>query len=168
MCVCVGCLQAVEVIKVLLSRAVMEDVSREGCKNNLETVSETATAEKSQVNGENNSKKARLNPDTKSQEIPDREGVQQCEVKPKRKNVFTPLVGRQILYDASAGEFHNFSLPPKNPSCKVCGVEPSIRCMEDSENDLKENSKRISEVLYLYHSCHNFIYFYYQLICLLI
>jgi hypothetical protein len=121
--VCEGCLQAVEVIKVLLSRTVIDDVTREG----------------------NVDKQMKLNPGENPQETEDREEIQGSG-NPVRKNVFTPLIGRQILYDASAGEFHNFSLPPRNSSCKVCGVDPSIRCMADSGNNLKQNSERISEV----------------------
>jgi molybdopterin/thiamine biosynthesis adenylyltransferase len=125
--VCVGCLQAAEVIKVLLSKTVMDDVTREG----------------------NVTKRAKLNPVKKPEETNDKEEIQQNDANPERKNVFTPLIGRQILYDASAGEFHNFSLPPRNLSCKVCGVNPSIRCMADSENNLKQNSERISEVIFI-------------------
>lgn len=147
----IGCLQAVEVIKVLLSRTVMEDISREGAVNNPEL----RTAEKSELYEESSTKRSKINVDRNPQEIEDRDEVEQYEIKPKKKSVFTPLVGRQILYDASAGEFHTFSLPPKNPSCKVCGVDPSIRCMSDSEDNLKVNSKRILEVfiLFVYLSC---------------
>jgi molybdopterin/thiamine biosynthesis adenylyltransferase len=121
----IGCLQAAEVIKVLLSKTVMDDVTREG----------------------NVTKRAKLNLVKKPEETEDKEEIQQNDANSERKNVLSPLIGRQILYDASAGEFHNFSLPPRNRSCKVCGVNPSIRCMADSENNLKQNSERISEVI---------------------
>ena len=131
-------------IKVLMARSVIEDVSAKNRANNLLT--ETAP-----VTEENKIKKVKLNSEMEeSDETLDVKETQRYALNQSKKSIFTPLIGRQILYDASAGEFHNFSLPPRNPSCKVCGVNPTIRCMADSENILKENSKRISEVFYFF------------------
>ena len=50
------------------------------------------------------------------------------------------LVGRQVFYDASAGEFHNFILPPRNLHCAVCGDIPTIRSMAQCGEFLKKGS----------------------------
>ena len=64
----------------------------------------------------------------------------------KRTNNFLPLINRQILYDATAGEFHNFNLPPLNPLCAVCGLQSTIFNMEDSGRDLELHLLRIAQV----------------------
>ena len=46
------------------------------------------------------------------------------------------LVGRQILYDASVGSFHTFTLPSRSTECAVCGDHPSILCLADTEREL--------------------------------
>lgn len=48
------------------------------------------------------------------------------------------LVGRQVLYDASVGSFHTFSLPPRSPDCAVCGDHPTILSLADTSRELHQ------------------------------
>jgi adenylyltransferase/sulfurtransferase len=47
------------------------------------------------------------------------------------------LVGRQIYVDATTSSFHEFELPRRNPDCAVCGNNPSILSMDDSDSALE-------------------------------
>ena len=129
-----GCLQAVEVIKVLLSGTVISDITRELHRHREQSQKIPNNADNTDsltIDDDHKDKKAR--PDR-----PDR---------PLRNSQTTsPLIGRQIFYDAAAGEFHNFILPPRNPSCAVCGVGPSIRCMEGTRESLSASAQRMKEV----------------------
>lgn len=64
----------------------------------------------------------------------------------KRKDI-SPLIGKQILYDAAAGEFHNFLLPPRNSLCAVCGDDPTIYSMDDSKENLRQYAELASQVI---------------------
>lgn len=64
----------------------------------------------------------------------------------ERKDI-SPLIGKQILYDAASGEFHNFVLPPRNSLCAVCGDAPKIHNMEDSKENLRQYAEQASQVI---------------------
>lgn len=58
------------------------------------------------------------------------------------------LAGRQLFYDASIGEAHNFDLPSRNNTCSVCGDQPSIRGEFEVEKfiqDMSNTAKLASE-----------------------
>jgi molybdopterin/thiamine biosynthesis adenylyltransferase len=63
-----------------------------------------------------------------------------------RKNI-SPLIGKQLLYDAASGEFHNFLLPPRNSLCAVCGDTPKIRSMDDTKENLRQYAEQASQVI---------------------
>lgn len=44
-----------------------------------------------------------------------------------------PLVGRQVFYDAMNGNATTFNLPEPDPLCKLCGDDPSIKSIGDSQ-----------------------------------
>lgn len=79
----------------------------------------------------------------------------------KKKNNFSPLISRQILFDATAGEFHNFNLPPLNPSCAVCGPQSTIFTMEDSGRDLECHMLRLAQVN-IFSFINVFLFYFYN------
>lgn len=85
----------------------------------------------------------------------------------KKKNNFSPLINRQILFDATAGEFHNFNLPPLNPSCAVCGPQSTIFTMEDSGRDLECHMLRLAQVT-IFSFLTVFIFYFYNYFHLII
>ena len=66
------------------------------------------------------------------------------------KSPFSSLIGRQIFYDAAAGEFHNFTLPPKRIDCAVCGINASIKDMNDTRLNLDEYATAMKKVCMLF------------------
>lgn len=60
------------------------------------------------------------------------------------------LVGRQILYDASVGSFHTFTLPARSVDCAVCGDHPTILSLADTERELQQvqcdNASRMNTI----------------------
>jgi molybdopterin/thiamine biosynthesis adenylyltransferase/rhodanese-related sulfurtransferase len=116
----IGCLQAIEVMKVLLnkdkyfSESTGAEVNADGSvqgKRPAGAVIETGTS-----SGCLPSKRGKAN------------GKSAAQLK--------PLLGRQVLYDAVSGEFHTFQLPPRRADCAVCGSCPSIRSMQASAASL--------------------------------
>jgi len=53
-----------------------------------------------------------------------------------KANHWTLLEKKQTFYDGSTGSFYNFNLPERNPQCRICSKNPSIRSMEDSHKIL--------------------------------
>lgn len=107
----VGCLQAVEAIKVLQSYDIRVNVA-EAAKKHYQQKSSAEIGESTE----------------------------------KRRDI-SPLIGKQILYDAAAGEFHNFVLPPRNSLCAVCGDAPKIHSMDDSKENLRQYAEQASQVV---------------------
>ena len=78
----------------------------------------------------------------------------QLKTRIKNKSI-VPLVGRQILYDASYGEFHNFVLPSKNLNCEICSEVSTILNMTDSKKnmqDYEDKVKNVSHFMFLFKS----------------
>jgi adenylyltransferase/sulfurtransferase len=50
----------------------------------------------------------------------------------------TNLLGRQILFDCAHAESYGFDLPPRDLSCAVCGENPTILSLADTETTLME------------------------------
>eukprot|EP01032_Pedospumella_encystans_P012680 gene12680-14653_t len=115
----IGCLEAIEVIKLLLNRDKYVDAHKEAAPqkdgggvngssaNSTDQSSDTAPAPKKQrVNG-------------------------------KSASQLKPLLGRQVMFDAVTGEFHTFQLPPRSPHCAVCGDHPTVTNMAESRATLE-------------------------------
>ena len=58
--------------------------------------------------------------------------VQATEALKLALRIGTPLVGRLLLYDALRMRFREIRLP-KDPDCAVCGTQPTIRELRESE-----------------------------------
>ena len=59
-------------------------------------------------------------------------------MKNNQRNLPDNLVGKQVFYDGSTGEFHTFSLCERNiESCAVCSANATIKSMEDANNNLE-------------------------------
>ena len=115
----IGCLEAIEVIKLLLNRDKYVDAHKEvtpqkdgggvngSSANSTDQSSHTAPAPKKQrVNG-------------------------------KSASQLKPLLGRQVMFDAVTGEFHTFQLPPRSSHCAVCGDHPTVTNMAESRATLE-------------------------------
>lgn len=115
----IGCMQAMETIKVILSAEDVIGKVKQACKDHRQqhTVC-TSNAISSGDSSVNSSSSSSGSSSVKSDLVGS--GLQ-------------ALVGRQVFYDAASGEFHNFKLPPRNRHCAVCGEEPSIRSMADCQ-----------------------------------
>lgn len=55
-----------------------------------------------------------------------------------KRNLPDSIVGKQVFYDGSSGEFHTFSLCERNTeACAVCSANPTIRNITDANNNLE-------------------------------
>jgi adenylyltransferase/sulfurtransferase len=73
------------------------------------------------------------------------------------KSMFTPLIGKQVYYDAITGESTTFELPTKDSACVSCGLAPSILSMSDTDIFLQifskvvENRSKLPEIAASHH-----------------
>ena len=118
----IGCMQAMETIKVILSK---EDIIAK-VKQARENHQQQTEVESSLQVMNNNDK--RLPIETSSSTIG----------KSLVGKDLQTLIGRQVFYDATVGEFYNFILPPRNLHCAVCGDQPTICSMEQCDEFLKK------------------------------
>eukprot|EP01039_Chlorochromonas_danica_P003065 gene3065-3348_t len=47
------------------------------------------------------------------------------------------ISGNQLFYDGWMGDFTSYQLPPKTSTCAICGTNPSIHSMEDTDKFLQ-------------------------------
>lgn len=170
-CVRAGCLQAIEVIKVLLCPDIAVSITEHAAKrkeNNLRRKYDVeVVVEVEAVEEENVSKKRRVysSDETKNENKKESANKNKIESADKYENEnenksessssgrviksksFAPLINRQVLFDASEGEFHNFNLPPLNPLCAICGPQSTIFNMEDCAKDLDFHLQRVYQVI---------------------
>ena len=128
----VGCLQATETLKSLMSgldREVLAEAER--CKNQMNNIDKNKNNEENNIEN-NNYHDGHIDKKIKTTKSP-----------------FSSLIGRQIFYDAAAGEFHNFTLPPKRIDCAVCGNNASIKDMNDTRLNLDEYATAMKKVCML-------------------
>ena len=90
----IGCLQAIEAIKVLLT---MDNYKPTAIDGQLR-VNKTDTPHNNDNNPSDDEPKHTIRSSSS--------GMQ-------------PLLGRQVVYDGLSGEFHNFQLPVRDLCCKV-------------------------------------------------
>jgi molybdopterin/thiamine biosynthesis adenylyltransferase/rhodanese-related sulfurtransferase len=102
----IGCLQAIEVMKLLLNKGKYVSTTRSA---HADLGGIAAEAKGMPRSARNNGR-----------------GATQLK----------PLLGRQLLYDGVCGEFHEFALPHRRRDCAVCGDCPTIRTMRDSAEAL--------------------------------
>ena len=154
-----GCLQAIEVIKVLLCPEIAVKITEDKIKRqernegkginiDLKTSNEDKDYKKrkfienEKVDTGQSKPKNETEPENEKEETHESSSYEHL----KKTNNFTPLISRQILFDATAGEFHNFNLPPLNPLCAVCGPQSTIFTMKDSGRDLECHMLRLAQV----------------------
>jgi molybdopterin/thiamine biosynthesis adenylyltransferase/rhodanese-related sulfurtransferase len=123
----IGCLQAIEVMKVLLNKDKYINKSSEA----------DARADVS-VQGKRAAGVA-VEADSSSGGLPSK----RVKANGKSAAQLKPLLGRQVLYDAVSGEFHTFQLPPRRADCAVCGDCPSIGSMQDSAASLRAGAAAV-------------------------
>lgn len=171
-CVRAGCLQAIEVIKVMLCPDIAVRITAHAAirkENNLRRIYDDVDVEVVEVEvveEENISKKRKVDEsdETKESNAENKEETLNRNDKTnesangtenesssrggviKSRN-FAPLINRQVLFDATEGEFHNFNLPPLNPSCAVCGPQSTIFNMDDCAKDLDSHLQRVYQVI---------------------
>ena len=152
-----GCLQAIEVIKVLLCPEIAVKITEHTAKRKEKNQVKRINVDFKILEEDQDCKKRKLtenengNGNGNGKEDEDEDENEKTHESSsheylKKKNNFSPLISRQILFDATAGEFHNFNLPPLNPSCAVCGPQSTIFTMEDSGRDLESHMLRLAQV----------------------
>ena len=119
----IGCVQAAEVIKVLLSE---EDIV--GNVRRARGGGKGVGGERGQVQGQDLPPPL---PPPSTAAAPPSYALEEKTGNGLVGKGLRTLVGRQVFYDAAAGEFHNFILPPRNRGCAVCGDAPTIQTMAD-------------------------------------
>lgn len=73
--------------------------------------------------------------------------IPQTELSRNKANMqMIPLTGKQILYDASSGEFLNLVLPQRDEECRVCGLNPTITSLDDTLNFLMNSRQSIDSI----------------------
>ena len=165
-----GCLQATETIKVILSGVINDvtqaakehsdilkehsDILKENNKKteNIDENNENEKRDNNDKNNENSKCDKNSNDNTSDN---NGSALKKIKIKNEINSNISPLIGRQILYDAASGEFHNFILPARNENCAVCGVEAKILNMNDCENDLKSSAAVMEQVRLLKHNNEN-------------
>ena len=115
----IGCLEAIEVIKLLLNRDKYVDAQKEG------------TPQKG-GGGVNSSSANSTDQSYDTAPAPKRQ-----RVNGKSASQLKPLLGRQVMFDAVTGEFHTFQLPPRSSHCAVCGDHPTVTNMAESRATLE-------------------------------
>lgn len=124
----IGCLEAIEVIKLLLNRDRYVD--------NNSTIVQPQTTNTSTNSTTNTSTSAdntgRTEPTPKKQRVNGKSAAQ-----------LKPLLGRQVMFDAVTGEFHTFQLPLRSLHCAVCGDHPTVTNMTESRATLESSSSSV-------------------------
>ena len=122
--------------------------------------------EKNNETNKNNSdkqknKKVKINDFIDNQSSEFDNSINNCTKEMPKSKSIVPLIGRQILYDASYGEFHNFVLPSKNLKCEICSEFSTIFNMEDSRKSMLDYEEKVKKVRQLLLSLSNqfFLFF---------
>jgi hypothetical protein len=147
-----GCLQAIEVIKVLLCPEIAVKITEHTVKRQERNQGKRINVDLKVLEEDEDIKKRKLIENEKVDGNGNENGngdgkIHETHEHLKNKNNFSPLISRQILFDATAGEFHKFNLPPLDPSCAVCGPQSTIFTMEDSGRDLECHMLRLAQVI---------------------
>mmetsp|Transcript_30962 Transcript_30962/g.29575 ORF Transcript_30962/g.29575 Transcript_30962/m.29575 type:complete len:535 (-) Transcript_30962:3-1607(-) len=142
----IGCLQAVEAIKVLQSYDVRVNVA-EAARRHYQHTSHVSLSRNDTDDEECVDGNRYLSTDNdKGSNSHKLIGSSQIRKSEKNRKDICPLIGKQLLYDAASGEFHNFLLPPRNSLCAVCGDTPKIRSMDDTKENLRQYAEQASQV----------------------
>ena len=168
-CVRAGCLQAIEVIKVLLCPDIAVRITEYAAvrkEYNMRRIYDDVDVEVVDVVEEENvSKKRKLDKCDKTKENSTKNEEERAHKNEKTNEIanesenessssggviksqhFAPLINRQVLFDATEGEFYNFNLPSLNPSCAVCGPQSTIFNMDDCAKDLDNHLYQVTNI----------------------
>ncbi len=140
-----GCLQASEAIKLLVDKDIIQNIKIEHKNHQILII------EKNKLLNENNTdeqknKKIKFDNFTDDQSSDLDNAINNSTKKVSKSKSIVPLIGRQILYDASYGEFHNFVLPAKNLKCEICSESSTIFDMVDSKRSMLDYEDKVKKV----------------------